>query len=63
MTLSAGISLLGCSETSVKFDLITKVQKTSRVRWNKNRYLIDNRKCKYKNWNHNFEVASSDAKH
>ena len=32
MTLSAGVSPLGCSETSVEFDLITNIQKTSRVR-------------------------------
>ena len=30
------------------------------VIWDDDRYLIDNIKCKYKNWNHYFEVSLSD---
>ena len=60
MTLSAGVPPFGCSKTSVRYDLIINIQKTSPVGcWMLMEiWLII--KCKYKNWNHYFEVSSSD---
>ena len=49
MTLTAGVRPLGCSKSTVRYDLILNIRKTSSLVLDNDGYLIDNIRCKYEN--------------